>query len=149
MLKGITWTHYLAAVAALLLLWYTVVAVLYYRKEISDFLKGKYKLPSKTSKAVQETDEEDEQYVDPRAAYDELEAIATDIKTSILEVAGNKASKDELLGQLKERLAFYGGIRRPAFRMAMNNFIMHHAEEICGVAYSEQELDAAWETLPR
>ena len=81
--------------------------------------------------------------------FEELEGIVTDIRHSILEVAGKKVSKEELLNQLKLRLAFYGGLRLPAFRIALNNFIIQYAESICGVVFSEDELNAAWETLPR
>jgi hypothetical protein len=149
MLKGITWGHYLTIVIVIIVIWYAVVAVLYYRKEIKDVLKGKYKFPARPGKAVVLPDEEEEAYIDPRSSFDELEEIVTDIKTSILEAAGKQASKNELLGQLKTRLAFYGGLRQPAFRMAINNFLIQNSENICGVVFSEQELDEAWETLPR
>lgn len=149
MLKGITWGHYLAAAAVIILVWYAIVAVLYYRKQIKEILKGKYILPATVGKAVAEDYEDEEAFIDPRSSFDELEDTVTDIKESILETAGKEATKDELLGQFKTRLANYGGLRQPAFRMAINNFIIQHSESICGVAFSEQELDEAWETLPR
>jgi len=150
MLKGITWGQFLIAVVAVILFWYAVIAVVYYRKEIKAIFKGKLKLPVKTEKTAEaDPHESEEPYTDPGEAFDELESIAEDIKISILEKAGKEASKEELLGKLKERLANYGGLRQPAFRMAMNNFIIQHCEDICGVAISEQELNEAWEALPR
>ncbi|UOE51344.1 hypothetical protein MTO98_09660 [Mucilaginibacter sp. SMC90] len=147
MLKGITWGQYLIAAVAIMLLWYAIIAVLYYRKEIKAIFKGKLKLPVKKEKPEALTEEREEAYTDPGEAFDELESIAEDIKISILEKAGKVAGKEELLGKLKERLANYGGLRQPAFRMAMNNFIIQHSEDICGVAFSEHELDEAWQAI--
>lgn len=147
MLKGITWTDYLTVAAVLVLAWYAVVAVLYYRKEIKVFFKGRYRLPGKNKASV--TDEYAEEDGEGNSTFEELENIVTDIKHSILEKAGKDATKAALLSQLKARLANYGGLRQPAFRVALNNFITANAESICGVAFSEEELDEAWEALPR
>nr|WP_067054229.1 hypothetical protein [Mucilaginibacter sp. L294] len=147
MLKSISWTDYFTAVAILAAIWYGIIALAFYRKEISDFLKGKYKFPirKKANPAEVETNEDNKE----DHSFEELEGIVTDIRHSILEEAGNKANKDELLTQLMNRLANYGGLRQPAFRVALNNFIIQYGESICGVAFSEEELDEAWETLPR
>lgn len=83
------------------------------------------------------------------ADFDELEAVVADLKRSVLEQAGKETSKNQLLVQLKQRLANYTGLRQPAFRTALNHFIMQNAKEICGVDFTEKELDAAWRELPR
>jgi hypothetical protein len=147
MFKSITWSNYFTAVVILLALWYGIIILVYYRKEVFNLISGKYKLPfkKKQQKAVTADEEEPEQ----EHTFEELEGIVTDIRHSILEVAGKQASKETLLSQLKSRLAFYGGLRQPAFRVAINNFIIQYAAEICGVAFSEDELNEAWETLPR
>jgi hypothetical protein len=152
MLKGITWSNYFTVTAIAIGFWYLVVGLIYYRKEIGNLIKGKYKMPLK--RKIEVVEEEDEIVVvttedEDEPGFTELEGIVTDIRHSILEEAGNKVSKEALLNQLKARLNNYGGLRQPAFRFALNNFIVQHAESICGVVYSEEELDAAWDTLPR
>jgi len=148
MFKTITWSNYATALALLIALWYGIILLAYYRKEIFNLISGKYKIPTRKKKQqskedLEETADEDEN------TFEELEGIVTDIRHGILEEAGKGAGKEVLLTQLKERLANYGGLRQPAFRVAINNFIIQYAESICGVAFSEDELNEAWDTLPR
>jgi hypothetical protein len=147
MFTSITWSNYFTALLILAIAWYIIIAIMYYRKEIFNLLQGKYKTPFKKKTKVTPESEESEE--DSEHTFDELEGIVTDIRHSILEEAGKEANKAELLKQLQQRLANYGGLRQPAFRMAINNFIIQYGESICGVAFSEDELDAAWEALPR
>jgi hypothetical protein len=147
MFKSITWSNYATAVAIMVALWYAIIIFAYYRKEVFNLISGKYRLPLKRKKQQAVTADEEEPKQDH--TFEELEGIVTDIRHSILEVAGKQANKEALFTQLKSRLAFYGGLRQPAFRVAINNFIIQYAESICGVVFSEDELNAAWETLPR
>jgi len=57
--------------------------------------------------------------------------------------------KDDLLYLLQQRLANYAGLQKPAYRVAINNYIMTNAKEICGVVFNEYELNSAWDRLPR
>ncbi len=82
-------------------------------------------------------------------SFDELERLVTEIRHSILDKAGKNISKEALLAQLSERLNNYGGLRQPAYRVALTNFIIEQSENICGVSFSEEELEEAWEKLPR
>lgn len=149
MLKGITWTDYFTAAAILAGAWYLVIGLIYYRRELRDLLRGKTKIPftTRSKKMMEEPDDNEEAL--PGSSFEELENTVTDIRHSILEEAGKEANKAALLRQLQNRLANYGGLRQPAFRIALNNFIIQHAENICGVSFSEEELEAAWEELPR
>lgn len=144
MLSRFTWSDYLSAVAVLVIIYYLVITALYYRSEIKNILSGKFKPGTKKlSDDNTASDGMDE------ADFDKLEAVVADLKRSTLQQAGTNTNKDQLLLQLKQRFANYDGLRRPAFRVAVNHYIIKHAKEICGVAFSEEELDAAWKTLPR
>ena len=144
MLNKFTWSDYLSAVAIAVLIYYMVIAALYYRTEIKDIISGKTRLRRKEISDDDTAPGEMEE-----ADFDELEAVVAGLKRSTLEQAGTDANKDQLLRQLKQQLANYDGLRRPAYRVAVNHYIIQHAKEICGVAFSEEELDAAWKTLPR
>jgi hypothetical protein len=146
MFKSITWSNYYTAVFILLALWYVIIILVYFRKDLFNLLSGKYKIPIRKKK--QETSDE-EIPEEQEHTFEELEGIVTNIRHSILEETGDNTSKEELLTQLKQRLENYGGLRQPVFRDAINNFIIQYAESICGVAFSEDELNEAWETLPR
>ena len=143
MLGKISWSNYLEAVALLIAGYYVVIGILYYRAEIKQILNGKFKRKQKISGDDTAPGEME------AADFDELEAVVADLKNDVLEQAGKEATKDQLLLQLQQRLANYGGLRRPAYRVAINHFIIEKAKDICGVAYSEDELEAAWRKLPR
>lgn len=144
MIAAITVSEFVIGVLVFLFGWYIAIIAMYYRREFKDFLKGK----SKAKYQKSEPDDEWEPEV-PETTFEELEQVVTDIRHSILEVAGKEANKAELLMQLKARLANYSGLRLPAYQIALNNFIIQHAESICGVVFSEQELEEEWEKLPR
>lgn len=74
--------------------------------------------------------------------------MVLDLRSGILEKAGKDVGKAALLTQLQLRLTNYGGLRHPAYRAAVNNFIIRDAAECCGVDFSEEELNRAWEALP-
>src|ERR1700744_2822952 len=101
MFTSITWSNYFTAVLVLAGTWYLIIAIVYYRKEIFNLFSGKYKTSFKKKTPVtQEAEEAEEE----EHSFDELEGIVTDIRHSILEVAGKSVSKAELLQQLQRRL---------------------------------------------
>ncbi|MBT2561304.1 hypothetical protein J7E50_10725 [Pedobacter sp. ISL-68] len=162
MLEAITWKEYLAGLAIVLIGYYAIIGFLIHRNGInitvkkspdSDSLKKDGSAPSYEEQYFisPDGDEDKDAGEEDKSEnlFDELEEIVTDIRHSILEGAGKGADKDMLLEQLKSRVADYGGLRQPAYRVALNNFIIQHAESICGVVFSEDDLEEAWATLPR
>lgn len=145
MLDNYSWSDYITAMAILIAGYYLVIGAIYYRTEVRDLLSGKIKFNRK--KIAEHPSTADEGEYDEE--FERLEAVVGDLKRSVLEQAGKEATKDQLLSQLKKRLANYDGLRRPAYRVAVNNAIIQNSKEICGVVFSEEELDAAWGTLPR
>lgn len=140
MLSNVSWEMYLVAVVILLLVYYVVTALIFYRKEAIGLLtkKAKPQQPAEAAPAGIEGD-----------AFDELEMVVHDIRYAVLENAEMPISKAQLLVLLQQRLKDYSGIDKPAYRHAINNYIIVHAQEICGVAFSEDELNAAWDGQPR
>jgi hypothetical protein len=130
MLQGISWSTYLESAAILTAIYYTGVAFLYYRSEIKALLQPKAKTAPHADTANS----------DNTAAFENLESLVHEID-SILEQAGNQATKDQLLPQLKAKLANYGGLRQPAYRAAVFNHIIKQAEEISGVRLSAGDLE--------
>lgn len=138
------WTEYLTIMGILVLAWYGVMIPFFYREEIKDLLSGKrFKkgkvIVRKREEAVMEDDN----------SLAELEGLVEDIRHSILVKAGKEVGKEALLTRLKERLTNYGGLHKPAYRVALNNFIINQAKELCGVAFKEEELEEAWKELLR
>ncbi|WP_448635375.1 hypothetical protein [Pedobacter panaciterrae] len=155
MLEAITWKEYLVAVTLFVIGYYLIISLLFFRKEMSVTITEKLRPQAENNKDAGKDIEEEqleekwlgEEKLSEENLFDELEEIVTDIRHNILEKAGKEADKDMLLLQLKSRVANYNGLGQPAYRVALNNFIIHHAESICGIVYSKDELDNAWDSI--
>jgi hypothetical protein len=144
MLNNITWSEYIIAMLVLLFVFYLFVTLRYYRAELKQFLSGKGKHHPETGfdRGIQEDYPDD-------SSYEKLELLVNELRDAVLEKAGMGADRHMLLTQLKKRLSTYQGMQKPAYRIAINNYIIQHAKEICGVVFSEEELEAEWGIPPR
>jgi hypothetical protein len=140
MLSNVSWSEYLIGTGLLLAAYYLFVILKYYRQELKEIVSGKF-----TKRKQPEYFPEDFMQEN---SFDELEMVVNDLRYTILEKAGTGADKQILLDQLKIRLANYKGLDTPAYRAAINNYIMQHAKEICGAVFSEEELNEGWSSLP-
>jgi hypothetical protein len=150
MQTAISWSHYLTAVLIVAMGYYIFIGLKFYRKEISDLLSGRWR-QSKPIKA-KEIQKGNEGFSGSynqvmEGSFDELEEVVEDLRRATLEMAGTQTDKDELLDSIKARLAHYAGLRKPAFRVAINHYIIRQAKETCAVTFTEQELDQTWEGL--
>lgn len=136
--NGISWSTFLLTAGTVTVTYYGVIGALYYKKEISTLLSGK-------RGASDEMDQKEMEGGD--GSFEQLEAVVLDLRSNILEEAGQTVSKEDLLGRLQNRLTNYDGLRHPAYRAAVNNFIIRDAAASCGVDFSEEELNSAWEAI--
>ena len=136
MFSNMSWGEYFTATVIILAIYYLSVSILFYHREIVGLLRGKGQAVLKHAVNKQEEN------------IDELERTVHDIN-GILEKAGKETGKSELLTQLKERLASFAGLRQPAYRVAITNYIIRYTKTFCGVAFSEDELEEEWKTLLR
>ncbi|WP_316787833.1 hypothetical protein [Pedobacter frigoris] len=139
MLSKISWSDYLGALAVLTGAYYLILGGVFYKDKVKKLAIKKW-----TGKPLDDPDndaEEDDAFADYEAAVEEL-------KECILEAAKG-ISKEELLVQLKERLISHGGLRLAAYQDVLNATLIDMAKDNCGVTFREDELNAAWRTLPR
>lgn len=144
MITHITWGQYWTAVITLSAIYYFLIALLFYRNEITGLLRAKINHHRSGESEVRAARQEK----GPQTGLDGLEPVVAGIKT-ILTEAGTDARKEPLLEAIKARVAGYDGIRNPAFRHAISQYVIRNAEHICGVGFGEEELEAAWDSLPR
>lgn len=133
MLSNVSWSEYLIGIGLLLAAYYLFVILKYYKHELKEIISGK-------STKRKEPENFPERFMQ-ESSFDELETVVNDLRYDILEKAGRGADKQILLSQIKARLANYENLQQPAYRVAINNYIMQHAKEICGVVFSEEELN--------
>ncbi len=131
-LENITWKSYLTVVAVVVIIYYALLLLISYRRNKGLSLGGK-------------RGQQPEVYIE--GGYDQLEELTQEIRHSILEEAGTDATKAELIAQFRHRLVHYDGLRQPVFRIALTNFLIQKSESICGITFTEEELNEQWDTL--
>lgn len=134
MLERISWGNYFFVIAIAAVIYYLVIILLYYRSDITDIL---------TKRVKNEKESDDEPTALQSNEVQDLEDIVIKIKGILVE-SGAQVSKDELLANLGQTLMNYNGLQKPAFRVALNNYIIKQAKELCGVGFSEEELEKEW-----
>lgn len=134
MLVPISWSSYFLGAAILLGCYYSGVAAFFYRPEINTWLNR-----NKASSQANTVTQAAEDMSDP-SSFGKLEQLVHEID-GILEQAGTNATKDQLLAELIPKLASFGGLRHPAYRVAILKHITAKAEEICGIGIRSEELD--------
>lgn len=144
MLSEITWNNYLTAVGLTAAAYYIIVGAIYYKKEINDFLKVKI---HKGKSGVSKEEANGREGNGDKSSFEELEQLVGTLR-GILQEAGKEAEKPELLIKINARLANYGGLRHPAFRNAIKNFIIINAKTYCDTEFTDDELEQSWLNLP-
>ncbi|MBS1529518.1 MAG: hypothetical protein JSU01_04355 [Bacteroidetes bacterium] len=134
MLNNITWEQYLAALAIAVIMYYLVIGRRYLLPQIRQVLSG-WQTGAPTA---------GKQFGD--AELNELEDVTRDLRYGIFERTAQPVDKDQVLQLLKGRLAGYKGLDRPAFRTAINNYIIYHGHDICGLLFTKEELNRIWDS---
>jgi len=133
MLENITWKSYITAVAVAVCIYYIFILLNSYRSKMKSMILGR------------QNGQEPGEFIE--GGFEELEKLTEKIRHSILEEAGKDASKAELIAQFRHQLANYDGLRQPAFRVALTNFLIQKSESICGITFTSEELNEQWDTL--
>ena len=136
MLQQISWGDYITWVLILAACYYILVAIFFYRGEIRTLINSRRHGTPASTPPVTSSLSPSGDTVD----FEDLENTINDIN-SILSEAGQEAGKEQLLGQLQQRLANCDGLRHPAYRVAVFNHIIQQAEKICGVRIDKQDLE--------
>jgi len=142
MLSNVTWGQYIEGMIILFIFYYAYIG-LKYRKDIKMYF-GMFRNHGANNRAFAFAEQDIS-----NQALEELKAVTEDLGSSVLQRAGRHIDKEELLERLQERLSLYSGLHEPVYRVAINNYVIRNAKEICGVMFSEDELNSAWDALLR
>ncbi len=143
MLEAITWNTYFSTLAVSSIAYYLIIVGLYYPKEFRSLLSGRI---NKFSQARQQEEEQHHRRTDekPTDHFEELEATVAELNGILGKAGQNRTSKETLLLQLIQTLSNHTGLREPAYRVAVINFILENAVRHCQINFSEEELEEAW-----
>jgi hypothetical protein len=146
MLSNVSWSEFVIAVVALLIIYYLVIGIGYLRGDAAALLS---KLQKKNDPAEGRPEIRSDTFTGGSEGLAELEDIVADLKYSVLEKAGRNPNKEELLTGIVKRLRHYSGLGKPAYRVALNNYIIWHTNDLCGITLTDEELHDRWNALSR
>lgn len=129
MIKQISWNDYFSTVALVLIVYYLIVVVYFFRAEIGNLLSGN--LSSRTESGNDQYSED----------ISNSSAQIVHKISDILKIHGVNARKDILLTELRDVLNGYAGMKMPAYRNAILDYVVRESRQVCGVEISVIELE--------
>ncbi|WP_130855646.1 hypothetical protein [Olivibacter jilunii] len=157
-----SWTEYFMAVAAITIIYYVLVGLKYYGKELLAGA-GTKRVPIKSTAAIGEDEPIEEPFGPavttpevyqpveevpfedtPDESFREVERLTGELKVLIEEAAKKMFDKRKLLGALKPLLAKYPVVNHPAFREAVDEYIVTECRSKGAVVLTEDEVEVLW-----
>ena len=157
MLQSISWQTYFTSCVFLLVAYYVVVAVVYYRQDLLSKLNNQpaFQQPIEIPN-VKEFDHKDYQpkvaegsevnngnYLPEANDFSELAESAKD-ELQAFAVAATQYSKPELTAALKKILKRYAALKDSSFQLNVNNAIADECKTNCSTELSEKEVAELW-----
>ncbi len=142
MLEAITWNSYFSTLAISITAYYLIIICIYYRKELRSLVSGKARQFNPTG---QQENERQLSRTEPTETdrFEELEITVAELQ-GILGRAGKMTDKNQLLRQLSQVLSSHPGLRDPAYRVAIGNYLSENIPKLTRHHISESELEAIW-----
>ena len=143
MLEAITWNDYFITLAIGITTYYLIIIGLFYPKELRSLISGKslqFNPPGQQEKErhLSRTDPTDTD------RFEELELTVAELQ-GILGKAGNITDKNLMLEQLSQVLSSHPGLRDPAYRVAIGNYLSENIPKLTRLNFSESELEKIWD----
>lgn len=142
MLEALTWNHYFSTLAFGLTGYYLGIAILYYPQEIRNLISGRtmgFNLFSQSEKTHAHPPTESEE----PEPFEELEITVAELK-GILGKAETMTDQHQLYELLGQVLSNHPGLREPAYRVAIENFLKQHIPQYSSYQFTDTELKAIW-----
>lgn len=153
MFTYVSWGSYLAAVGILLLIWYLVLILKFYSKDLRDLFSGDKKLKFPALKKTSKNELEDRRGQNSLSSafsesFDTLED-AEELSTRILQVVEESSqmnlSKEQFQNYLKMVLEEYPYVKISSLRENINNLIVSESEKHPQFSLTFAEADTLWE----
>ncbi|RKD15103.1 hypothetical protein BCY91_06155 [Pelobium manganitolerans] len=154
MLKNISWSDYIIAVAILLAIYYLFVGMKYFSGEIKDLLSGKRKLKFRAAvsndhaaynpdneESLQETSGFEETTDDE---FSEVEHLIERLKAVIADASRRKLIPQEFKQFLSMVLKEYPSVRYSPIRSSINELIVSECQKYGAVTLNEDEVELLW-----
>lgn len=150
MFTNVSWGSYLAAVGILLLIWYLVLILKYYSKDLRELFSGekKFKFPALKKNSKNELERQNSLSSSFSESFDTLEdaeELSTRILKAVEESSQMNLSKEQFQNYLKMVLEEYPYVKISSLRENINNLIVSESEKHPQFYLTFAEADALWE----
>lgn len=152
MFTNVLWGSYLAAVGILLLIWYLVLILKFYSKDLRELFSGdkKFKFPvlKKTSNKLENQRDQKSLSSSFSESFDTLEdaeELSTRIVQAVEESSQMNLSKEQFQNYLKMVLEEYPYVKISSLRENINNLIVSESEKYPQFYLTFAEADTLWE----
>lgn len=150
MFTNVSWGSYLAAVGILLLIWYLVLILKFYSKDLRELFSGdkKFKFPALKKTSKNELERQNSLSSAFSESFDTLED-AEQLSNRILQVVEESSqmnlSKEQFQNYLKMILEEYPYVKISSLRENINNLIVSESEKHPQFNLTFAEADTLWE----
>lgn len=148
MLKNISWSDYIIAVAILLAIYYLFVGMKYFSGEIRDLLSGKrkqkFRAAAPNNHAAYDPDTEESLQKTTDTEFSEVEHFIERLKAVIVEASRRKLIRQEFKQYLSMVLKEYSSVRYSPLRSSINELIVSECQKNGAVTLYEDEVELLW-----
>lgn len=146
MLTNISWSSYITAISVLLLIWYFIVILKFYGKDLKKIFSGEkvIKIPI-FRKDVDESDPLEKSFTEPFDTLEDAKELSSRLLQAIDESVEMSRSKQELQNYVKMILEEYPYVKISSLRDNINKIIVSKCEKHPQFILSYAEADGLWE----
>lgn len=152
MLKNISWSDYIIAVAILLVIYYLFVGMKYFSGEIKDLLSGKRKFRAAVPNDHAAYNLDNEQSLQETSGFEkttddefsEVEHLIERLKAVIADASRRKLIPQEFKQYLSMVLKEYPSVRYSPLRSSINELIVSECQKYGAVTLNEDEVELLW-----
>ena len=153
MFTSISWKTYLTAIIVLAVIYYLIIAILYYRKDIQKRVSGYSGSKLRKQPPAAAISEEDTNVTasvsrEKRNDDDVLLPVTYELKRELKELfekaTANNYPVSELLRSIQLLFSNYPHLQDTAFQYAINNYIKSEIKELFDILIPDADLVKAW-----
>lgn len=144
MLEAISWNHYFSTLAIALTAYYLTILSWYFPQKLRRLISGQSLHLKPNDQQIIEPGSLEEKQMAP---FEELELAVEELQ-GILESARTLTNKPRLFQQLTQCLSNHPGLREPAYRVAIQHFLLENIPKTCRLTVSQSEIETLWSRLP-
>ena len=157
MINNISWTSYWCVLIILVIIYYGLILLKYYRSELRNLLSGRSSLLSaghfqvtRPEPTLKGNNHQDEVLHDSHHSNGDNELLPivqslTDEITAYMEQAGHAgAAKGEIINALQHLIKKYPGIKFTPYQEPISNLLKSECENKCSVHLSTEDTRQVW-----